>query len=204
MTGLTLTSLRGSLDPDVVAGRTPRGPREVALGSTTLHALGKRIGDTVQVAGPHATLNDRIVGRVVFPSLGPGQPLADGAALTGEGNEPLFDPNNYFRYFVGDFAPGADRAALARSIAGIPELGPLTPPTIPVEVDRLRQIGWFPTVLAALLGGLGLLAVGHTLVTAVRRRRQRSGPPQHPRVRPPPSPRHPSRGKPPPSRPSVW
>ena len=172
VTGLALTSLRGTIDPDVVAGRAPRGPHEVALGSTTMHALGKTIGDTVEVAGPTAKLDYRIVGRAVFPTLGQGQPLADGAALTGEGNAPLFDPNNYFRYFVGRFAPGADRAAVEQSIAGIPELGDPTAPTIPVEVDRLRQIGWFPTVLAALLGGLGLLAVGHALVTAVRRRRR--------------------------------
>jgi hypothetical protein len=172
VTGVALTSLRGTIDQDVVAGRAPRGPREVALGSTTLHALGKNIGDTVQVTGPKAKLTYRIVGRVVFPALGQGQPLADGAAFTGEGNAPFFDPTNYSRYFVGRFAPGADRAAVERSIAGIAQLGHPTAPTIPVEVDRLRQIAWVPTILAALLGGLGVLAVGHALVTAVRRRRR--------------------------------
>jgi ABC-type lipoprotein release transport system permease subunit len=36
----------------------------------------------------------------------------------------------------------------------------------------LHQVGGLPTVLGALLGGLALLAVGHALVTAVRRRRR--------------------------------
>ena len=127
MTGLALTSLLGSLDPDVVAGRVPRGPREVALGSTTLHALGKRIGDTVQVAGPHATLNDRIVGRVVFPSLGPGSrsPTEPPSPVRATDR---FDPNNYFRYFVGDFAPGADRGRLGAEHRGHPRTRPVDPP----------------------------------------------------------------------------
>jgi ABC-type antimicrobial peptide transport system permease subunit len=170
--GLAFTSLRGTIDPEVVAGRAPRGPREVALGSVTLAALGKRIGDTVQAQGPNTKVNYRIVGRVVFPTLGQAQPLADGVAFTGDGNSPLFDPNNFFRYFVGRFAPGVDRAAVEREIAAIPQLGHPTGPTVPVEVDRLRQIGWFPTTLAALLGGLALVAVSHALVTAVRRRRR--------------------------------
>jgi ABC-type lipoprotein release transport system permease subunit len=43
-------------------------------------------------------------------------------------------------------------------------------PTIPVEVSRLQQIDRIPVYLAALLGILALVAVGHVLVTAVRRR----------------------------------
>jgi hypothetical protein len=170
--GFAFTSLRGTIDPEVVSGRPPRGAREVALGTTTLRAVGKNVGDTVQVAGPNAKLTYRIVGRVVFPTIGQGQPLADGAAFTGEGNAPFFDSSNYFRYFVGRFAPGADRAAVERSIAGVPQLDRPTTATVPAEIDRLRQIGWFSATLAGLLGGLALLAVGHALVTAVRRRRR--------------------------------
>src|SRR5262249_40508329 len=42
----------------------------------------------------------------------------------------------------------------------------------PVEIDRLQQVDWFPTTLAALLSFLALVAVGHAIVTAVRRRRR--------------------------------
>jgi ABC-type lipoprotein release transport system permease subunit len=41
-----------------------------------------------------------------------------------------------------------------------------------VEVDRLRQVNWLPVTLAGLLSLLALLAVGHALVTSVRRRRR--------------------------------
>ena len=45
-------------------------------------------------------------------------------------------------------------------------------PSVPVEVDRLHQVNWLPATLAALLGVLALLAVGHALVTSIRRRRR--------------------------------
>ncbi len=170
--GMAFTQLRGApIGPEVTAGRGPQGPREVALGAKTLHALGKRIGDTVGVTGLATKLDYQIVGRVLFPTLGPAQPLADGAAFTGAGYSPLFDQNIFFRYFVGRFARGADRSAVERRVDAVPQLGSPTGPTVPVEVDRLRQIGWLPVTLAAMLGTLALLAVGHALVTAVRRRR---------------------------------
>ena len=43
---------------------------------------------------------------------------------------------------------------------------------LPVEIDRLRQIDWLPVALTLLLGAFVLLAVGHGLVTGVRRRRR--------------------------------
>jgi ABC-type lipoprotein release transport system permease subunit len=44
--------------------------------------------------------------------------------------------------------------------------------SVPPEINRLRHIGWFPPALGALLALLASLAVGHALVTAVRRRRR--------------------------------
>ncbi len=175
--GWGFTPIRGTIGPEVVAGRAPRGPGEVALGAKTLQASGKHIGDTVHGRGPQGSVRYRIVGRVVFAGLGdrPGntQPLADGAAFTGAGLARIFDSNSSSdRFLLGRFAPGADRAATERRVAAIPALGKPAGSTVPVEVDRLRHIGWFPTTLAALLGGLALLAVGHALVTAVRRRRR--------------------------------
>ena len=137
-----------------------------------MHKLGKHIGDTVQAAGPHAKHPYQIVGQVVFPTFGDVQPIADGAAFTGAGFAPLFDQNNYSRYLVGRFTPGTDRTAVQHHIATNPHLSARPGSALPVEVDRLRQIDWFPGTLAALLAGLALIAVGHALVTAVRRRRR--------------------------------
>lgn len=172
--GLAFTSLRGrTIDPEVLEGRAPRGPREVALGSATADALGKRIGDTVVVHGHNnKKIGYEIVGRVVLPTLGAAQPLADGAVFTGEGLTPMFDQNLFSRSFVGRFAPGADVAAIESRIAAIPQLGNATGPAVAVEVERVRQVDWFPAILAALLGGLALLAVGHALIIVTRLRRR--------------------------------
>ena len=64
-----------------------------------------------------------------------------------------------------------DRARAARDlarVAGSPPLGP----QLPVEVERLRQIDRLPTILAGFLAALGVFAIGHALVTSVRRRRR--------------------------------
>ena len=68
------------------------------------------------------------------------------------------------------FASGADHATVERRIVAIPGLGAPATSAVPVEVNRVRHIGWLPVTLAALLASLALLAVGHALVTGVRRR----------------------------------
>jgi hypothetical protein len=170
--GQALTQLGGqAIEPEVIAGRPPAGAHEVALGAKTLHAIGKHLGDDVEIAGRAAAVRYRIVGQVVLPTLLSAQPLADGAVFTGDGYAPLFDQNLFNRSFVGRLAPNS-RTAVERRVDAIPELSPPAGPTVPVEVDRLHGIDWLPAMLSALLGGLAVLAVGHALVTGVRRRRR--------------------------------
>ncbi len=184
-TGWGFTPVRGTIGPEVVTGRAPSGPTEVALGSATLQAIGKHVGDSVRVRGAKSTKTYQIVGQIVLPQmlLGQAQPLADGAAFTGEGFAPLADPENRTRYLIADFAPGANHAAVLRRADATPEFH-ATPgeaafvadqgvagPTRPPEVQRLRQIDWFPPVLALLLALLALVAIAHTLITTAHRRR---------------------------------
>jgi hypothetical protein len=171
-TGWSLTSLRGTIEPTVVAGHAPNDQAEVALGATTLHTLGKRIGDSVEAAGPHGKHQYQIVGEVLFPSIGQVQPLADGALFTGPGFAPLFDINNYSRYLLGQFTPHADRAAVEHWISTNPNLSRATLASVPVEIERIHQIDWLPTTLAILFAVLASIAVGYALVTSVHRRRR--------------------------------
>ena len=92
--------------------------------------------------------------------------------FTGAGLQPIFDPSNVSRYLLIRFAPAADRTRIEHEIASDPRFASPTPASVPPEIDRLRQIGWLPTTLAALLATLAVLAVGHALFTAVRRRRR--------------------------------
>jgi predicted lysophospholipase L1 biosynthesis ABC-type transport system permease subunit len=158
--------------PAILEGRAPRAPDEVALGTVTLRDLGKRIGDHVEAGGPGARARFRVVGRAVFPTLGQPQPVADGAAFTPAGFAPLFDRNNYYRYLVGRLARDDDRAAVERQVTTeFPQLFETTGPSVPTEIERLQQVNWFPATIAVLLGALALLAVGHALVTSLRRHR---------------------------------
>jgi hypothetical protein len=176
--------LRGSIGPEVVDGTAPSTKTEVALGASTLATLHKHIGGTVSVSGPGGHGTFRIVGQVVFPVLGDPQPVADGAWFAQPGLDALTGPpgtpgaQDFSRYLVGSYTPGADRAAvdariarLVRNPGAFPSAG-VSGPELPVEVSRLRQTNWFPIALAGLLGFLGLVAIGHTLVVGTRRRRR--------------------------------
>jgi ABC-type antimicrobial peptide transport system permease subunit len=169
------TSFRGTIVPEIVAGRSPTGPDEIALGAASLDELSKRIGDTVHGEGPDGSHTFRIVGRAVFPKLDSPQPLANGAALTGAGLEALVthtDLNNGSFYVVGRVAPGAQFTDVERRVAAVSGVERPFGPSVPVEVDRLRQVNWLPATLAVLLAVLALVAVGHTLITSVRRHRR--------------------------------
>ena len=176
VTGYGFVPLRGAIDATVVAGRAPSNPGEVALGTSTLEALNKRIGDSVRVSGGAGTLRYRIVGRVVLPPQGPTsepQPLADGATFTGAGLARVDEPggDGSMGFFLR-FAPGVDLAGATRRVDALPGVTVLARrPALPLEVARVRQVDWLPGVLAAFMGVLAVVAVGHALVTAVGRRR---------------------------------
>ena len=181
--GWSIAPLRGNIRPAIVNGRTPRTTNEVALGELTLHALHKHLGDTIQATGPTAKHEYRIVGSAVFPTLSNDQPLADGAVFTRPGLDPLLDPHQASSYLAARYAPGTSKAQVDRRVAAVPQfvVGPknffggdvaIQRPATPVEINRLRQINWYPIIIAALLATLAIIAVGYTLNTSVRRRRK--------------------------------
>jgi hypothetical protein len=167
-------AVKGKLQPAIVDGRAPQTPDEVALGATTLGALGKRIGDTVPTKGPKGQrVVERIVGEAVFPQVADAQPVADGAWFTAAGWFAAGASTDEFsRFLVGTYAPHADRKAIARQILAKNGTNPVGGPVVPVEIDRLRKINWFPTATAALLALLALVAVAHAIAASARRRRR--------------------------------
>jgi ABC-type antimicrobial peptide transport system permease subunit len=178
--GWAFQHVRGTIDPTIVAGRAPRGGGEVALGTKTLAALHKTIGDRVRVTNRAGTRDYHVVGKLVLPQIKDGdvQPLADGAAFTQTGMKPLID-DSATRYLVGRYAPGVDRARVQQAVAAIPQFGrqsgfltdTVGDAVVPPEIDRIRTVNWLPPTLAALTAFLALIAVGQGLVSSVRRRR---------------------------------
>ncbi len=173
LTGWGFTPVVGAIAPAINEGRAPTTQTEVALGATTMNALHKHIGDTVETQGQKGPVVYRVVGRAVFPEIGDPQPLADGAWFTEAGLETIVgkgDPN-FTRYLLLRFAPHADRATVDTHIVSTFGLNPPAGPVVPQEIARLQQINAFPFALAGLLSLLALIAVGHALVAGTRRRR---------------------------------
>jgi hypothetical protein len=170
-TGWSITAIRGAISPTIITGRAPENSNEVALGDKTMHELRTHIGGDVPAQGLRGSVTYRVVGRAVFADFGGGTPLASGALFTPAGLLRIFDSNNASaRYLIGDFERPADRSEVLRSIAANPALGTPALATRPVEVERVDRVDWLPVTIAILVGGLALLAVGHALVSAVRRR----------------------------------
>jgi hypothetical protein len=174
-----ITSLVGSIDPTVLAGREPRAPGEVALGTQTLDALHRKIGETVTVRTRSGSSSFRIVGRVAVPALSDPQAVADGAVFAGAGLERLTssDDTSTSSELLVRFRPGVDKSAAAARIRKMPGIGGFAQPGVeavaaPLEVERLDQIDRMPFVLGVFLAVVGAVAVGHLLVTSVRRRRR--------------------------------
>jgi hypothetical protein len=166
-------SFKGGVSAVVLGGRLPVADDEIALGRSTLHALSRHIGDTVRVSAGGEPEPLRIVGTVLMPSAGDvlASKLGTGALLSAEGARRFIGDGPAFTLFPVRFAPGVDpRAAVASLERDFPSevLHHVTAP----EVENLRRVDALPLVLALLLVVLGVGALGHALVTAVRRRRK--------------------------------
>jgi putative ABC transport system permease protein len=174
---ISLTPLRGSIQPTALAGRAPTASDEVGLGTHTLDALGLDIGDDATVQLGDTASDYRVVGRVIVPRLVDPQAIADGAVFTGAGLERLDLSGDSSWQIVVRFADGVEPTAELAQIAELPGVGNffgerVFPTEMPLEVERLEQVDQLPTALALLLAVLGALAVGHLLMASARRRRR--------------------------------
>ena len=110
----------------------------------------------------------------MVPSLADAQAVADGAMFTGAGLLRLYDcPGNISGIGVRHYAsvPAWRRVPAARRIDQLGGISVLRT-RIPLGVDRLQQVDRLPIALAGFLAILRAIAVGHLLVTSVRRRRR--------------------------------
>jgi hypothetical protein len=170
--GVGLDQLRGSVVPTILEGREARGPDEVVLGDDTMREGGAHVGGTVRLEGPDGAGRFRVVGRGVYPAVEVDDVVAEGAVFTEEGLLTLVDRGGTSSYVIHlvDFAADVDETSARRIIGDAGGDAELAEP--PAEVGRLEQVNRLPLVLGAFLALLGVLAVGHALVLAVRRRRR--------------------------------
>ncbi|MDQ3306715.1 MAG: ABC transporter permease, partial [Actinomycetota bacterium] len=163
-----LDPVQGSQSFVVLEGRAPAGPDEAAIGPASAKALGKAIGDELEMGGPDG-LRLRIVGTALLPQT-PHSSFDQGvwattAALEGQGETEAGFPDDLV---VLTARPGVDPDALASRLAE--RYGDVEPASLPQDVLALGNVRTLPQALALFLVALALAALGHALVTAVRRR----------------------------------
>lgn len=181
---------RGAVEPPVVSGRAVAGPREIALGVTTLSRIGKSVGDLVRVAKGDQVEDLRIVGAVTFPAIGRGgadhTSLGRGALVTYDTLARLASPGLNCseseeaicpNAVVFDVSPGKDGEAVTRRIAsadpgGVPGGTYEQPVTRPADIRNYNQMSSLPIALASLLAGAAIVAVIATILSLVRARRR--------------------------------
>jgi putative ABC transport system permease protein len=162
---LAFDIVRGQPHFSVARGRVPYQSDELALGPTTLERLGKAVGDTATITGPHGRSGYTIVGVALFPE---GDFSHDeGIALTVDGaNRVAGDVHEAgaIHRVLFDWANGIDTAAADYELACegfqvVTEEQGLEP----AAVTNLGQVRSLPIALAAFVG---LLALG-TLTQAI-------------------------------------
>jgi ABC-type antimicrobial peptide transport system permease subunit len=186
----------------VPSGHRIEDSHQIVLGTATLAALHKRIGDSVTVQGPGLTLHLRIVGTASLPTIGTtlglhasistGAVLSTAAFPRGllDAYGPFSGPNAIFvRFRSGVGAVAGTRTldhvvgeltALSRSPKIVTESAgdsaglvfEALGPQRPAEIVNYRSMGTTPGVLATGLAAGAVAALGLTLVASVRRRRR--------------------------------
>jgi hypothetical protein len=179
----------------LLAGRAPRDGTEIALGARTMHDLGLRLDQSVQVTANHEnsptedkTTAMRVVGVVVLPRFARGTfaPTGLGAGAV-VAVSVLSEPNPSahctgplcYNFFLLRYRPGTDQAAqnagltTALRARGCPVSSCLTSPDQrPAEIRNYASVRDVPLLLGSVLAVLAVATLAHVLLSSVRRRRR--------------------------------
>jgi hypothetical protein len=168
LTLFTLDELKGTMPITILDGRRPRTANEMVLGPDELDLRGLHVGDEV-TAGDGGRFT--VIGRALMP-LSPHTGYTNGGWVTREGLERIApNPKDWkFHGMLIGFADGVDPAAAIGKVSERTGLE-LTAASLPEEFGNLRRVRTVPLALGAFLVLLAVGAVGHALMSAVRRRR---------------------------------
>jgi ABC-type antimicrobial peptide transport system permease subunit len=193
-----ISPVRGHGYLTLLAGRYPSAPSEIALGTQTLRAVHRQLGQTVRVVvnqvattGQLVHRTMRIVGVAVFPAFGRGSftatDLGNGAAVSASVlSEPFAQTNcgsgsTCYNFFLLRYRPGTHlRAAAARLTTAVtaagcppgPESCTVTADQRPSDIRNYIGVRDTPLILGAVLALLAVGTLAHVLLTSVRRRRR--------------------------------
>ena len=159
----------GNLVPEVLDGRLPVGADEVALGPRAARTFDVEIGDELTGSAATGEHTLTVTGIALIPGIG-GSDLLGQNALVTDGGYRALDPEGPTFQVVVRLAPdapadAADQIAASTGLAA----GGLDPPAAITSLDRVRDI---PDIVAAAVGALGVLSLGHLMLVGVHRRRR--------------------------------
>ncbi len=190
--GVLAVRPNAAIVPTPLTGHPVQSTDQVVLGRATLAALHKHLGDTVVVAdtGRRRPVRLRIVGTATLPTIGgsgsPDLQMGSGAVMAST----LFPPGYLNTQgspvpgpdaFLITIRPGVSSSAARRSLQRVDRVlngsadgpvGGVVSVLRPAEIANYGAIGSTPTLLASVLAGGALGALGLTLVASVRRRRR--------------------------------
>jgi ABC-type antimicrobial peptide transport system permease subunit len=173
--------------PPILSGHGFDATNQIVLGTATLDALHKQIGQTVEVSAGGATTTLRIVGVATLPTIGVSGinhlEMGTGAIVSYKliplAQRNLFDVRAGPNAILVRVKPGVNHAAALHSLSSIlNKLGGRGNGAQAQSVQRPAQIidygslGSTPAVLGAALALGAVVAMGLTLITSVRRRRR--------------------------------
>jgi len=184
----------GSVQPPTTAGRPLTGGDQIELGTVTLAALGKKIGDKVRVGIPPYTRTAVITGTVTLPSfgiggtehvsLGRGAMLPEATLMAATGTtRPSASTNQSIPVFPSavaiDWAAGSTAAQRAALIHRVTSANPDGTPggtyemrsALASAVVNTEQMGGQPLALGVGLAAAAVLSLALTVLGLVRRRR---------------------------------
>lgn len=161
---------KGSIEPVMLDGRTPRSPNEIVLARATMRRLHVRIGDVVSVVAGGKRASFRITGVLLATSAGSffSGRLDEGGGVTLPGLRRV-EPSAIVTMFLVDYTRDADpKLALARLQH---DFSSNVLQRIPArDVENLVRVDTLPWLLAALLAALAITTLVHTLTASVGRR----------------------------------
>ena len=166
-----MQQIRGHLAPDVLQGRLPAAPDEIALGRIAARHLAVDVGDSVTLTTEAGPRRLRVTGLVLPPPVSSAEPLGDTGVVTAAGYHAVA-PGEAFDTAAIDLVPGAPDSVtrrIARAAGGDEAAGQFDPPGAVLNLQRVRNI---PLLVAAVVGGFAAMSLCHQLLVAVRRRRR--------------------------------
>ena len=159
--------------PEIIAGREPSRPNELALGAKTLRRLHLSIGASLPVGVGTSTMTMHVVGETSLSNLSfeDDRGLGEGAAITFAGLRQL-DPTAFHTGYLVRLRPGVapetEAAKLQDQFRDAQVSVFLARP--PTDLDNFRRVNQAPIALAGVLAVLGTATLVHALLSTTRRR----------------------------------